>query len=502
MSSKENTNGVTGLARNATWRTGFLMAMGVVLLILASAGPLAQQIGPVSIAVWGIAAFLGIFHVLIYSELGSMYPDAVGGMTVMMGDAFDRYSKWPKVITMWSYWYGWIPVCGIMPMLIAEYLNQMLGTAFNPYMVAIGILVLLFVINYFGIQVSETVQLVVSIVSILPLAFIIIMAFAKGAIQFSNLVPFRPYGEWGSISNPVGSWTSAVSWLGIGAAFYVATWSAYAFETITVYVGEYKDPVKDTVKAAWSSGIMVTVAYTLIALALVGVLGVSGFAENPDYPFFKLSETVLGGAGAKIAMFIIIMGLFLMANTAFNGTARIMYGMSKDGLNLKQWLKLSPNGFPFVGAIFNVGAAILLMTFEVPVRIIAASNLAYMICMFMPLIAFLVLRKTRPDHPRPYKLSSVFVPIALLLILFDIILIIPGAMLYGTTVMLTGSVITLLIIPFYLYRKNVQDKVKLPAEVQVVCPDCGHVHFILPEFHHPAEQMQTVTGDMSSASSS
>ena len=54
----------TGMERKATWLTGFLMAMGVVILILASAGPLAQQIGPVSIAVWGFSAFLGIFNVL------------------------------------------------------------------------------------------------------------------------------------------------------------------------------------------------------------------------------------------------------------------------------------------------------------------------------------------------------------------------------------------------------------------------------------------------------
>jgi len=456
-----------GVVRKATWKTGFLMSMGVVILILASAGPLAQQCGPVSILVWGIAAFLGIFNVLIYSELGGMYPDSVGGMTMCMGDAFDKYSKWPKVITMWSYWYGWIPVCGIMPMLIAEYINQMLGTSYNPFIVAVGILVLLFVINYFGINVSEKAQLIVSLISVLPLAVIIIMAFIKGLVLMDNLIPFRPFGEWGSISNPEGSWTSGISWLGIGAAFYVATWSAYAFECITVYVGEYKDPVKDTVKAAWSSGIVVTIAYTFIALALVGVLGVKGFAENADYPFFQLSVSVLGPWGAKVAMFIIIMGLLLMANTSFNGTARIMYGMSVDGLNLKQWLKLSPGGFPYIAAIFNIIAAIILMCFEVPVKIIAASNLAYMICIFMPLFAFVVLRKTRPDMDRPFKLPGIFIPIALILGIFNFILIIPGAMLYGVVIMLTGSIITLIIVPMYLYRVKVQDaKDALVAEAK------------------------------------
>lgn len=444
--------------RRATWRTGFLMAMGVIVLILASAGPLAQQVGPVSILVWTVAAFIGIFQVFIYSELAGMYPGAVGGMTMCMGDAFSGAGPWPNVITQWSYWYGWVPVMALMPMLIAEYLNQMIGTSLNIYFVAFGILLLLLLINIFGISVSENVQLAVTIISILPLLVIIIGAFSKGLIRIENLLPFRPYGEWGAISNPEGSWTSAVSWLGIGAAFYVATWSAYAFETISVYTGEYKDPVKDTIKAAWSSGITVLVSYGLIALALVGVLGVSGFAANPDYPFFLLAEAVLGPAGGKIAMLVLIAGMFLMANTAFNGTARIFYGMSKDGLNLKQFKTLSKAGFPYVAALFNIAFAAYLMSFEIPVKIIAASNLAYMICIFMPLLAFVVLRKKSPDHERPFKLPGIFVPIAWVLIVFNIILIIPGAILYGTRVMLTGSIITLLIVPIYLYRTKVQDK--------------------------------------------
>ncbi|MEJ2429033.1 MAG: APC family permease [Deltaproteobacteria bacterium] len=448
----------TGMQRKATWLTGFLMSMGVVILILASAGPLAAQVGPVSIAIWGVSALLGIPGVLIYSELAGMYPDSVGGMTVCMGDAFDKFTKWPKIITMWSYWYGWVPAIAVMSLLIGDYVNQMFGTHFTSYEAATAVLIVLFVMNYFGIVLSERIQLVIALLTVAPLGIITIAAFFKGVIHFGNLIPFRPYGDWGPIKNPAGLWTSGISWLGIGAAYYVATWSSLAFECITVYVGEYKDPVKDTVKAAWTSGITVTVFYTLVALALVGVFGVAGFAENADYPFFKLCEAVIGGGGAKVAMLILCLGLFMMANTSFNGTARILYGMSMDDLNLKQWLRLSPNGFPWVAALFNVAVTYVLLSFELPVRIIAASNLAYMICIFMPIFAFIILRKTRPDHPRPYKLKNYYIPIAWFLGILYIVIIIPGAMLYGTTVMLTGCVITLGIVPLYLYRRFVQDR--------------------------------------------
>jgi len=39
----------TGILRRATWRTGFLMGIAVCALTLVSSGPLAQQVGPVSI---------------------------------------------------------------------------------------------------------------------------------------------------------------------------------------------------------------------------------------------------------------------------------------------------------------------------------------------------------------------------------------------------------------------------------------------------------------------
>ncbi|MBU7007122.1 APC family permease [Phosphitispora fastidiosa] len=462
----------TGILRRATWRTGFLMGIAVCALTLVSAGPLAQQVGPVSILVWTTSSFVGLLQVLIYSELAGMYQNETGGMTMCMGDAFDKWSHWPTTIAQWAYWYAWIPVMGIMPILMAQYLNQMIGTNFSPFIVGIVILGVLLAINYFGITVSERGQLIISAVSLLPLVVMIVVAFARGLVSMDNLLPFRPYGSWGNFSNPEGSWFSMMSWVGIGAAYYVASWGSYAFETITVYVGEYKNPVKDTVKAAWSSGTVVTILNTMITLALVGVLGVAAFADNPDYPFLKLSEAILGPVGGRVALFIIFTGLFLMANTAFNGTARILYGMSKEGTNLKQWMKLSPNGFPYVAAIFNIAFAIFLMTFEVPVKIIAASNLAYMICIFMPLFAFVILRKKRPDHPRPFKLPNFMVPVAFILGAFNVILILPGALYYGAEVMVTGSVITLLVIPLCLYRKKVQDKAetviaKNPEEIDL-----------------------------------
>ena len=99
--------------------------------------------------------------------------------------------------------------------------------------------------------------------------------------------------------------------------------------------------------------------------------------------------------------------------------------------------------------------------------VLFASNLGYMIAVVFALSGFLLLRKDRPEWPRPIRRGPGWIAAAWLLIAFNLVLIIVGALnpgiagYGGTTDQLIGLAILLASIVMFLFRRLVQDRVPL-----------------------------------------
>ena len=89
---------------------------------------------------------------------------------------------------------------------------------------------------------------------------------------------------------------------------------------------------------------------------------------------------------------------------------------------------------------------------------IASSNVGYMVVWILLPIAFILLRREQPKAERPYKLPDLFVPLAVVIALFNIVISVVGGPQLGATVMWTGIIIMLAVAPLYMYRRMVQDK--------------------------------------------
>ena len=97
--------------------------------------------------------------------------------------------------------------------------------------------------------------------------------------------------------------------------------------------------------------------------------------------------------------------------------------------------------------------------------ILAASNLGYVLAHMFALSGFVLLRRDRPNWPRPIKLSAVWVPIAGILAVWCAILTIVGfgwmqvaSGGYGETKeKIIGVLVLLIAIALFLYRRIIQD---------------------------------------------
>ncbi|MCJ7589234.1 MAG: amino acid permease, partial [Candidatus Aminicenantes bacterium] len=115
-------------------------------------------------------------------------------------------------------------------------------------------------------------------------------------------------------------------------------------------------------------------------------------------------EAAVGPVGASVVALIILMSMTGTANGHILTTPRVFYAMAKDGLFFKSVGKVHPKYLtPYVSILMLASwAAILSLsgTFE---QLYSYVIFGYWIFMGLTVAGVMILRKKRPDRPRPYK---------------------------------------------------------------------------------------------------
>src|SRR5882672_9941189 len=94
--------------RSLAWRSAFIISLGGTLLVTVSLGPMAGDLGPASIVVWILTAFIGLLQCLLIAELASRFPHKVGGPPAYIHEGLKHLSPLFGAASAWGYWVGWI----------------------------------------------------------------------------------------------------------------------------------------------------------------------------------------------------------------------------------------------------------------------------------------------------------------------------------------------------------------------------------------------------------
>ena len=150
---------------------------------------------------------------------------------------------------------------------------------------------------------------------------------------------FLPYvtGDWSSINmqweiGANGGLALALTWL------YFMCWSSYGIETVASFAPEYHSTETDTPMALRSSALFSVVVYVLLPLGLGGTLGTQAVADDATFIAFytQAFDTLVGDALGNVMIFCLVAGLVLSMNTATMDGSRALYGISRDGMTIKQ----------------------------------------------------------------------------------------------------------------------------------------------------------------------
>ena len=460
------------LLKSMHWYDGFVIALCNPGFLISSLGFTLATVGALgSVILWGTSALVGLLQNWIYAESATMFPDKSGGIALYAHEGWRKYFNLAGPIAAFGYWIGWSVVLSIFGNLIGTlivaqwfpslaetvYYNTGMGTVGPAQIIGIALVIAVWMFNIFGVKPSLRVAYVTGALLMIPLFIFIILPYLTGDWQSSNIT----YTDVEGFSKlEVG-----LMWL------FIMCWSAYGIEVGASFAPEYHNTRRDTSLALKSSAAFSLFVYIFVPLGLGGVVGTAG-----DLGTFYVGafETIAGSAFGGIGLVCLIASLILSMNTATADGGRALYGISRDGMTIKWFHHLNRNHVPAramtVDAVVNVGLILLLGASNL--AILYLSNIGYVFSHVLALTAFLLLRRDRPNWPRPIKVGPIWVALAVVFAAFNLLLVIWGvtqqelaAFLGGYTAaggpFWIGLGVLVLSVLLFFYRRTVEDRAKI-----------------------------------------
>jgi amino acid transporter len=343
---------------------------------------------------------------LITAELGAAWPGE-GGVYIWSREAFGP--RWGSMVA-WLYWINnatWAPSVYLIFAGTFEQIFLKTQSVWQEAIIAIVLTWLTVAVGVVRLEISKWLPNIGAVVKVL--IFLALGVFGLSAL-FRGKLPANEF----SLSKFVPRWNDTLAYL--PALLY----STFGFELMNSAGEEMKDPKRDVPRVIFWSGALIAILYSF---AIGGIL----FAV----PIEKLSIVtgtwdalaVLGkewGRAGDTAVFLLGIG-FLYACVAnvvtwSLGANRVAAVAAEEGVLPAALGRLHPRfktpyvafvAMGFVSTGLLVGGALLSSSqsnvFWMTFRVTALCLLLSYLVVFP---AFLVLRKRRPDQPRPYRLPG------------------------------------------------------------------------------------------------
>jgi amino acid transporter len=375
-----------------------------IFFVLSEAIPVA---GPAVILSFLLAAICAGLSALCYAELASAIPvsgstysftyHALGeGLAVLVaGCVLLEYGVATSAVAVgWSGYFN-----ELLNNLFGFELPTALSTSFVPgtdgaptggiiNLPAVVLVMMCMLLLIRGASESATVNAVMVCIKLGVLGMFIVLGFtAFNADHFSNFFQFGAAG----VSAAAG--TIFFSFIGLDA---VATASE-----------EVKNPQKAIPRAIIGALIIVSTVYILVALAGLAAEPVAWFSteEAGEAGLAKILENVTGtpiwatilAAGAVISVFSVTL-------VTLYGQTRILFSIARDGLISHRFLAVSPKTLTPVFNTVVVAILVSIVAGFIPSDYLWDSvSFGTLVAFSLVAISIIVLRRSRPDLPRPFK---------------------------------------------------------------------------------------------------
>ncbi|OIJ65611.1 amino acid permease [Streptomyces mangrovisoli] len=379
---------LTMISVGATLGTGIFVVLGEAV----------PKAGPAVTLSFVIAGLTALFSALSYAELAGTIP--------VSGSSYSYAYATMGELVAWICGWCLLLEYGVSVAAVAvgwgQYLNELLagtigvtlphalsappgedGGVFNLPALIVVLLAMAFLLG--GARESaraNTVMVCVKIAALVLFCAIGIQGFRSG-----NYAPFMPLGM-----------------SGVSAAGATLFFSYIGFDAASTAGEEARDAQRDLPRAIMLSLAVVTVLYVLVAAVAVGAKPWRQFADS-EATLAQIMRDVTGqGFWGTLLAACAVIAIASVVLTVLYGQTRILFAMSRDGLVPKVFGRVDPkSGAPRANTVI-VALFCGVLAAAVPLGQLAdATSIGTLFAFALVNVAVVVLRRTRPEMPRTFR---------------------------------------------------------------------------------------------------
>lgn len=356
------------------------------------------------LAVWIAGAVITLLACFAFAELGAMYPES-GGQYVYLREAYGDLA---------GFLYGWmifaVSVGGSVAALavgFAEYFDRFLHygareTVFSVgtlaitrgHLVALEAIALITYINVVGLKWGAWLQDAATWAKAAAIAAFVVLGLAIGNGSFAHFTaPAEPLGTTVSIGT-------------LGVALIAVLWALDGWVYLTWVAGEVKNPQRNLPRALVIGMTTVAGLYLAINFVYLYALPLERIAQETTIAETAAVQLFSPAAGRWLSL-LVAMSCFGALSALVLSGSRVCFAMAADGLFFRKLAQVHPRyrtpAFSLIvqalwgGALALSGRYDQLFTYVMVMMVVSYAA---------TVVALFVLRKKRPEHPRPYRCTG------------------------------------------------------------------------------------------------
>lgn len=385
--------------------------------IFSSTGFMARDLGNpgLILGVWLTGALFALAGALSYSELGAALPFA-GGEYVYLRHAYGPFVGFLSGWTSFTIGFGAAIAAGAMS--FAAYALELVPVNGDTDLVARGLaLALVWFVTGFHLAGAGPGGVLQRLLTTLNVGAILLLV--AGALTLGT-------GNWEHFRTPHSSGAPGAG--AIVVAFIFVCYSYSGWNAAAYLAGEIKDPGRVLPRSLIAGTLVVALLYLGLNVTYFYALPVETLAQAPVLPVAKKAAVALFGAGsATLIAAVLCLTIGGAVSAMLWAGPRVYYAMACDGVFPAVFSTTSRrSGAPTMATLLQSAWASLLIlagTFE---SLVIYSGVILAIFSALAVAAVVVLRRRKPELPRPYRVPlypvvpACYVAVASVIVLYSI----------------------------------------------------------------------------------
>lgn len=439
-------------------------ALALNMLEMVGVGPfitlpliVAAMGGPQAMLGWVLGACLALCDGLVWAELAAALPEA-GGSYAFLREIYGpgRAGRLVSFLYVWQFTLTAPLVMASGAIGLAQYASylypawSMRLAASGPLqhiqrssLLAVAVVALVVVLLYRRLRAIKRMAWVLWAGVVLTLGITIVAGFAH-------------FDARQAFSFPAGAFQLNHRFLiGLGAAMLIATYDYWGYYTIAYLAGEVRDPGRTLPRTIIGSILIIAALYLLMNISVLGVIPWQEFTNNrPSASHTAMVAELLGRSfgpvWAKVGAWMVIWTAFGSLFSLLLGASRVLWAAAVEGNYFRPLARLHPRGgFP-ANVLLLLGAiASICCFFDLKAIIAALVALRIVLQFLLQQVGVVLLRRRRPDMPRPFRIWLYPLPVILATLGFLFVL---ASRAHAGREIVAALVVTISGVAMYLWR--------------------------------------------------